>query len=85
MHLPSATKGPKTSQRYVLLLIYNCVPSPCTAFSVVVFLTLLVSRSLSSVPETQLGPHLLCSSESQVTVTTQESSLADEWQFLWFL
>lgn len=30
MHLPSATKSSKTSQRYVLSLIYNCVFSPCT-------------------------------------------------------
>lgn len=41
MHLPSATQSPKTSQRYVLSVIYNCVPSPCKAGSVVAHPTLL--------------------------------------------
>jgi hypothetical protein len=36
MHLSCATESSKTSQRYVLSLIYNCVSSPCTVCSVVV-------------------------------------------------
>lgn len=36
MHLPCATESSKTSQRYVLSLIYNCAFSPCTVCSVVV-------------------------------------------------